>query len=139
MRLTVDLDTLALSGPAAASTVDARRGDRFPVEVRFVRGGIVQELPAAAVGRLVLKRSGDYGGLSLASVTWRRLGRATAAYYLFDLDLHSGEIDSLFETPGARPVSVPLALEIEWTHRQNRRSTRPLPLTLLNDYAKPIA
>ena len=139
MRLFVDLDTLAVTEAGRGSSVDARRGDRFPVEVRFRRGGIVEELSAAAVGRLVVKRNGDYSGLPLAqAASWRRIGRSTASYYLFDLDLQAPEIDDLFEAPGGSLAQLALTIEIEWSQHRARRTTRPLPLTLFNDYAKPV-
>jgi hypothetical protein len=139
MRLFVDLDTLVVSDyqNAALSAITARRSDRFPVHVRFQRGGVVQELPYGATGKIVLKKISDFSGYPVAwSPGWRKLGYGTGSYYAFQLDLFTRQVvDQFLSLQGELP-SIALAMEIQWGYRGTRRASRAVPFTIENDYVR---
>lgn len=139
MRLFVDMDTLAVSDyrNSAVTALSAKRSDRFPVQVRFQSNGVVQELPHAAVGRLVLKKTADFSGLPVAGASgWRKLGYGLSAYYVFQLDLHTQQVVDQFLTLQGELASISLSMEIQWEHRGLRRSSRAVTFVIENDYVR---
>jgi hypothetical protein len=144
MLLSIDLATLEVT-PAV---VAVRRGDRFRVEVRFVSGGVASELTSGAVGRLVVKKTGDFSGAVVAGSRpmgppatpppphRRKVGYAANAYYVFDLDLNTQQMDELFVTLAGEVALVELILEIEWGYRGMRRTSKAVKFTVENDYAR---
>jgi hypothetical protein len=140
MRLSIDLDTLAVSDytGSAVQTLSARRGDAFPVQVRFTQGGVAQELPHAATGRLSIKNALDYsGGLVAGSAGWRKVGHGVAAYYIFPLNLATEQIAEAFLSLSGELAQVSFVLEIEWSHRGVRRTSRSVAFVVDNDYSRP--
>lgn len=140
MRLFVDLDTLAVSDyrNTAVTSLTAKRSDRFPVQVRFQSGGVVQELPHGTTGRIVLKKTSDYSGYPVAwSPGWRKVGYGSATYYVFQLSLHTQQVlDQFLILGGGELERVSFVFEIQWEHRGNRRSSRAVPFVVENDYVR---
>ena len=139
MRLYVDLDTLAISdlGGAPLAVLRAKRSDRFALEVRFVRGGVVQELPFGAMGRVVVKRSADFSGYPIAwAPKWRKLGFGARAYYSMNLNLHTEQVVDQFITLSGELASISAAFEIQWEHRGARRTSQTVLFVIENDYVR---
>jgi len=139
MRLYVDLDTLAISdlGGAPLAVLRAKRSDRFALEVRFVRGGVVQELPFGAMGRVVVKRSSDFSGYPIAwAPRWRKLGFGVGAYYSMNLNLHTEQVVDQFITLSGELASISAAFEIQWEHRGARRTSQTVSFVIENDYVR---
>lgn len=135
MRLSIDLDTFAVSDytGSAVQTLSARRGDVFPVQVRFTQGGVVKELPYAAIGRLAIKNAQDYSGPMVAgSTTWRKIGYGTATYYVFQLSLNTERLSEVFASGEVAQASF--VIEIEWAHRGVRQTSRAVAFTVDNDF-----
>ena len=106
------------------------RGDRFPVEVKFISSGKFVEWPAMASGKLMLKQPGAYTALPVASALgWVKSGSAANAVYKFDLNLNTVELNALLT--GA---SVNLVLEIEWVYENVTQSSVPVPVVISKDY-----
>ena len=139
MRLFVDLDTLAVSDyrNSALTSLTVKRSDRFPIQVRFQSGGVVQELPHGTTGRIVLKKTSDYSGYPVAwSPGWRKVGYGTSTYYVFQLSLHTQQVLDQFLSLQGELERVNFVLEIQWEHRGNRRSSRVVPVVVENDYVR---
>lgn len=140
MRLAVNLDNLRIStweGYPLGQGVFMARRDRVPVELRFLRNSLVQELPADAVGRAGLKLP-DPGSAYLAYTEgWEQRGSGREATYLFALDLHTAGIEALFSVDPA-PRRVATVLEVEWNYLvtgvMSRVTSAPLKIRLSNDY-----
>ena len=135
MRIAIDLDdrTIRTWAGQVVSSLTLKRRDRFPVEVRFLRGGVVQELPSGATGCLGIKADKDFNGQFVASgLAWTKSGTGIAATYVFDLNLNTVQISALFAGVPT-PSSVALMLEIEWAEGNIRTSSNTLPITLEND------
>jgi hypothetical protein len=141
MRISIDLDTLAVGDfqGSALQALSARRGDAFPVSVRFIQGGVGKELPGAATGRLALKNPQDYsGGLVAGGLAWRKVGHGAAAYYVFPLDLSTQQVGAAFDAEGGSALAqVTFAMEIEWAHRGLRKTSRSVAFVVDNDYIQP--
>lgn len=136
MRISIDLDTRELRtwAGAAITTLSAKRRDRFPVEVRFVRGGVITDLGTGATGILGVKALNEFGdGYLAAALSWVKSGSGTSAVYTFDLNLNTTEVGTAFADD---PETIAAALEIEWLIGNFRESTLALPLTLSNDYIR---
>jgi hypothetical protein len=139
MRLSIDLDTLAVSDytGGAVQALSARRGDVFPVRVRFTQGGVGRELPQAATGKLAVKALKDYSGSRVAgSAAWRRVGYGSSAQYVFQLDLSVESVSQAFAADSGELAQVTFALEIEWMHRGERHTSRAVSLVVDNDYIR---
>ena len=133
MRIAIDLDdrTIRTWAGQVVATLTAKRRDRFPVEVRFIRGGVVQELATGATGAMGVKMAGAYAGGFLASATsWSKSGSSLNAVYTFDLALNTTEVETAFESD---PASVSALLEVEWVQGTIRESSLSTELTIHND------
>ena len=139
MRLSIDLDTLAVSDytGSAVQSLSARRGDTFPVHVRFTQGGVGRELPHTATGRLSIKNTRDYSGPMVAgSAGWRKVGHGAAAYYVFPLNLATQQLVDAFSSPSGELAQVSFVLEVEWSHRGERQTSRSVAFVVDNDYTR---
>ena len=137
MRLFLDLDSRSfiesLQLQRVISSLALKRRDRLPVDVRFLRGGTVVELGEGSTGKLGLKADKDFNGVFAASdLEWTKIGSDDSAFYRFDLNLNTVQIDALFAGL-ATPSSVTLMLEIEWADGDQRTSSHTLSVTLEND------
>ncbi|MEI6492089.1 MAG: hypothetical protein WCO94_06035 [Verrucomicrobiota bacterium] len=138
MRIAIDLDdrTIRTWAGQGISSLTFKRRDRFPVEVRFMRGGVAQELPTGAAGKIGLKADKDFNGQFVAShLAWTKLGAGISATYVFDLNLNTIQINALFACVPT-PSSVVLMLEIEWAEGDLRTSSNTLAVTLENDIVR---
>ena len=140
MRLFLDLDTRSFIESAqfqrAVSTLVLKRRDRLPVDVQFLRGGMVVELPGGSLGKLGLKADKDFNGAFAASdLDWTKSGSGAVTSYRFDLNLNTVQIDALFAGVPT-PSSVSLMLEIEWAEGGLRTSSNTLAVTLENDIVR---
>ena len=74
--ISIDLNNLN-----ASSNPTFKRGDRFPLQIRFTKGIDSVELPSSTVGRIVFKLENDYSGDFVIRFPWRKFGRGNSAYY----------------------------------------------------------
>jgi len=140
MRLFLDLDTRSFIESAqfqrALSSLVLKRRDHLPVDVQFLRSGVVVELATGATGKLGLKADKDFNGSFAASdLEWAKSGTGDATTYRFDLNLNTVQINALFAGVPT-PASVALMLEIEWTEGDLRTSSNTLAVTLENDIVR---
>ena len=140
MRLFLDLDTRSFIESAqfqrTVSSLVLKRRDHLPVDVQFLRGGVVVELATGATGKLGLKADKDFNGSFAASdLEWTKSGTGDATTYRFDLNLNTVQINALFAGVPT-PSSVALMLEIEWAEGDLRTSSNTLAVTLENDIVR---
>ena len=140
MRLFLDLDTRSFIESAqfqrAVSSLVLKRRDHLPVDVQFLRGGVVVGLADGATGKLGLKADKDFNGSFAASdLEWAKSGTGDATTYRFDLNLNTVQINALFAGVPT-PASVSLMLEIEWAEGELRTSSNTLAVTLENDIVR---
>jgi len=140
MRLFLDLDTRSFIESAqfqrAVSSLVLKRRDHLPVDVQFLRSGVVVELATGATGKLGLKADKDFNGSFAASdLEWTKIGTGDATTYRFDLSLNTVQINALFAGVPT-PSSVALMLEIEWAEADLRTSSNTLAVTLENDIVR---
>lgn len=134
MRVYINLDTNEfVVSPVLTqrvSTLYFVRRDTVPVEVQFVRGGVVVELGAGATGAIGLKKT--YAGSFLASDSaWTKSGTGATTIYTFDLNLNTSAMDTEF-TPDTKD-SVDAKIEVSWTVGSTTSSTLPCVATVYND------
>jgi len=140
MRLFLDLDTRSFIESAqfqrAVSSLVLKRRDHLPVDVQFLRSGVVVGLAEGATGKLGLKADKDFNGPFAASgLEWTKSGTGDATTYRFDLSLNTVQINALFAGVPT-PSSVALMLEIEWAEADLRTSSNTLAVTLENDIVR---
>ncbi len=140
MRLFLDLDTRSFIESAqfqrAVSSLVLKRRDHLPVDVQFLRGGVVVGLADGATGKLGLKADKDFNGSFAASdLEWTKSGTGDATTYRFDLNLNTVQINALFAGVPT-PAFVTLMLEIEWAEGELRTSSNTLAVTLENDIVR---
>lgn len=138
MRIAIDLDdrTIRTWAGQVISSLTVKRRDRFDVDVKYIRGGVSQELSSGASGIIGLKADKDFNGAFAASnFVWTKSGTGDATIYRFDLNLNTVQIDALFAGVPT-PASVALMLEIEWTEGDLRTSSNTLSVTLENDIVR---
>ncbi|MEI6492987.1 MAG: hypothetical protein WCO94_10600 [Verrucomicrobiota bacterium] len=140
MRLFLDLDTRSFIESAqfqrTVSSLVLKRRDHLPVDVQFLRSGVVVELASGASGKLGLKADKDFNGSFAASdLEWTKFGTGDATTYRFDLNLNTVQINALFAGVPT-PSSVALMLEIEWAEADLRTSSNTLAVTLENDIVR---
>jgi hypothetical protein len=132
MRIAIDTDTrkiLTWRGVDLAS-LSMTRGDRFPLEVRFVSAGKFASLPDGATGKLMLKRPGAYAADPLAAALgWVKSGEAANTIYTFSLNLNTVELKSALVGD-----TLAMVLEVEWSHGQIVQTSLPLPVVVAQDY-----
>ena len=132
MKIAIDTETRAVltwRGEALLS-LPMTRGDRFPVELRFISGGKFSSLPEGASGKLMLKRAGAYAADPLAaSLGWVKSGAAANTIYTFSLNLNTVQINSALTGN-----TLELALEVEWSHGDTIQSSLPVSVVVARDY-----
>jgi len=133
MRVFIDLNTRAfVLSPVLTQRVTEllfTRRDSVPVEVQFVRNGIVVELPGAA-GQLGIKKTFDGEFLAYAP-SWTASGSGADSVYTFGLNLNTTELDAEF--PEDDEEFVTAKVEIEWSADGLTSSTLPCSCTIFND------
>jgi hypothetical protein len=132
MRIAIDTDTrkiLTWRGVDLAS-LSMTRGDRFPLELRFISAGKFASLPDGATGKLMLKRPGAYAADPLAAALgWVKSGEAANTIYTFSLNLNTVELKSALVGD-----TLAMVLEVEWSHGQIVQTSLPLPVVVAQDY-----
>jgi hypothetical protein len=134
MRIFVNLDSREIVvSPTLnqrVSTLYFTRRDSCPVEVQFVRSGVVTELAGGATGQVGIKAS--YAGSFLASDSaWDKTGTGADTIYTFGLNLNTVALDALF--PLDTEDSVEAKFEVQWTESGLTSSTLPTATTIYND------
>jgi hypothetical protein len=136
MRLYIDLDTRGFieseSFPRSVQSLSFKRRDFIPIELSFLRNGIIQELSESATGKIGLKHKGQFGSPFYLAFDggWIKTGSGDSTRYKFSLNLHTTEIESAFL---AEPTSVPAMIEIEWRENQLVTSSLTIDVDLQND------
>ena len=137
MRIAVDLDSGAVTtweGQALTAPLTAKRRDRFPVEVRYVRSGGVVERPSGATGQLGLKVAGVFtGGYAAVATAWTVGGYGISRTYTFDLNLNTTALNALFAND---PASVSLSAEVVCTDIEGIRSSATFAISVANDVVR---
>jgi hypothetical protein len=134
MRVYVDLNSRAfVVSPVLLQRVTEllfTRRDTVPVEVQFVRDGVVVELAAGATGKMGLKKTfaGDFLAYDSA---WTKTGTGATTIYTFGLNLNTTELDAEF--PDDDEESVAARVEVEWAADGLVSSTLPCSATIYND------
>jgi hypothetical protein len=135
MRVYINLDSSEfVVSPVLTQRVNTlffTRRDTVPVEVQFVRGGVVVELGAGATGAIGIKKT--YTGNFLANDTdWTKTGTGAATIYTFDLNLNTSNMDAEF-SPDATTDSITAKIEVTWTVGSTTTTTLPTSATIYND------
>ena len=139
MQIAIDLSTRSVLSWAGVPVdrLAMTRGDKFPVDVKFIYGNGYLELPGEGAGKLFLKHAEDYAGGPLAgAIGWEKTGSKRNALYSFYLNLHTAEMDALFADERA---AVVLTLEIQYEYLLGnlvRQSTLPVLVDITNDYIR---
>lgn len=134
MRVYIDLNSRAfVVSPVLLQRVTEllfTRRDTVPVEVQFVRDGVVVELGAGATGKMGLKKTfaGDFLAYDSA---WTKTGTGTTTIYTFGLNLNTTELDAEF--PDDDEESVSARVEVEWADGGLISSTLPCSAVIYND------
>ena len=116
----------------AIDSLSMTRGDRFPLEIRFISGGKFSSLPDGASGRVMLKQPGAYAADPLASASgWVKSGSAANAIYTFLLSLNTVPLNTLLTG-----YSVNLVLEVEWTYGDVIQTSLPVDVVVSQDYIR---
>jgi len=136
MRVYIDLDTRAIVvSPTLLQRVGTlffTRRDILPLEVQFVRAGVVQELASGATGKCGIGQT--FGGDLLALDSgWDKTGTTTSTVYTFQLSLNTTEIDELFDLEEGEPDEILGKLEIEWSVGGTVTTTLPAAAVIYND------
>ena len=66
-----------------------------------------------------------------------QVGHGAAAYYIFPLNLAAEQIAEAFLSLSGELAQVSFVLEIEWTHRGVRLTSRAVAFVVDNDYSRP--
>jgi hypothetical protein len=134
MRVYINLDT---NEPVVSPVLTQRvntfyfvRRDVVPVEVQFVRNGVVVELGAGATGAIGLKKT--YAGSFLANDSgWTKTGTGISTVYTFDLNLNTTELGTEFTVDTLD--SITCKLEVSWSVSGTTSSTMPTSAVVYND------
>lgn len=137
MRVFIDLNSRAfVVSPVLTQRVTEllfTRRDTVPVQVQFVRGGVVVELAGGATGAIGLKKT--YAGNFLANDSaWTKSGSGSSAIYQFDLNLNTANLDAEF--PLDTEDSIAAKVEVQWTESGTTSSTLPTSATIYNDVVR---
>jgi hypothetical protein len=134
MRVYIDLNSRAfVVSPVLTQRVTEllfTRRDNVPVEVQFVRNGVVVELGGGAAGKMGIKVAYDGDFLAYDSA-WTKIGTGADTIYQFGLNLNTTELDAEFETDEEDSISA--KVEIEWADSGLVSSTLPCAATIYND------
>jgi hypothetical protein len=132
MRIAIDTERRAVvtwQGGAIAA-LSMTRGDRFPLEVRFISEGKFSSLPEGASGKLMLKRAGAYAAEPLAAALgWVKSGAAANTIYTFSLNLNTVQLNTALTGD-----TLDLAMEVEWSHGDTIQSSLPVSVVVARDY-----
>jgi hypothetical protein len=137
MRVYIDLNSRAfVVSPVLTQRVAEllfTRRDVVPVEVQFVRNGVVVELAAGATGAIGVKKT--YAGDFLANDSaWTKSGSGSSTIYQFDLNLNTANLDAEF--PLDTEDSIAAKVEVQWTESGTTSSTLPTSATIYNDVVR---
>jgi hypothetical protein len=134
MRVFIDLNSRAfVVSPVLTQRVSEllfTRRDNVPVEVQFVRGGTVVELPGSVSGKMGIKKSFDGDFLAFAS-SFTKTGTGADTIYTFGLNLNTTELDAEF--PEDDEEFVTARVEVEYVTDSRVSSTLPCSATIYND------
>jgi len=136
MRVAIDLDDLSVRTWAgqAISAMQRKRRDTVLVEVRFTRGGVVQELAGGATGVCGVKKLGAFtAGFLASALSWTKSGSGVTTVYSFVLNLNTSQFNAEFTS---NPEKVAAAVEFEWVVGDYRYSSIAMPLNVFNDYIR---
>jgi hypothetical protein len=134
MRVFIDLNSRAfVVSPVLTQRVAEllfTRRDVVPVEVQFVRNGVVVELPSGATGAMGIKKT--FAGSFLANDSgFTKTGTGSTTVYTFDLNLNTTELNSEFTTDLEESISA--RVEISWSFDGTTSSTLPTSAVIFND------
>jgi hypothetical protein len=134
MRVYIDLNSRAfVVSPVLTQRVTDlffTRRDIVPVQVQFVRGGVVVELAGGATGSMGIKKT-FAGAFLAADFSFTKSGTGASTIYQFDLDLNTTNLNAEF--PLDTEDSISAKVEIEWTENGTTSSTLPTSATVFND------
>jgi len=134
MRVFIDLNSRAfVVSPVLTQRVTEllfTRRDNVPVEVQFVRNGVVVELGAGATGKMGIKKDFDGDFLAFDSA-WDKSGTGADTIYRFGLNLNTVELDAEF--PEDDEESISARVEVEWAESGLISSTLPCAAVVFND------
>jgi hypothetical protein len=134
MRVFIDLNSRAfVVSPVLTQRVTEllfTRRDNVPVEVQFVRNGVVVELGAGATGKMGIKKDFDGDFLAFDSA-WDKIGSGSDTIYRFGLNLNTEELDDEF--PEDDEEFVTARVEVEYTDSGLISSTLPCSAVVYND------
>jgi hypothetical protein len=134
MRVFIDLNSRAfVVSPVLTQRVAEllfTRRDNVPVEVQFVRNGVVVELGAGATGKMGIKKDFDGDFLAFDSA-WDKSGTGADTIYRFGLNLNTVELDAEF--PQDDEESISARVEVEYADSGLISSTLPCAATIFND------
>jgi hypothetical protein len=134
MRVFIDLNSRAfVVSPVLTQRVVEllfTRRDNVPVEVQFVRGGTVVELPAGATGKMGIKKDFDGDFLAFAG-SFTKSGSGAETIYTFGLNLNTTELNAEF--PEDDEESIAARVEVEYTAGGLISTTLPCAATIYND------
>jgi hypothetical protein len=134
MRVFIDLNSRAfVVSPVLTQRVAEllfTRRDVVPVEVQFVRNGVVVELPSGATGAMGIKKT--FAGSFLANDSgFTKTGTGVSSVYTFDLNLNTTELNGEFTTDLEESISA--RVEISWSFDGTTSSTLPTSAVIFND------
>jgi hypothetical protein len=134
MRVFIDLNSRAfVVSPVLTQRVTEllfTRRDNVPVEVQFVRNGVVVELGGGASGKMGIKKTFDGDFLAYDS-SWEKSGTGSDTIYTFGLNLNTTELDAEFPEDDEELVTA--RVEVEYTDSGLVSSTLPCSATIFND------
>lgn len=141
MRITIDLDLeKAVRGRGTTQLLrelEFKRSTLGVLEVEFVRGVEVVELPNDATGKFEIKETGKYDDDPLTgAASWTKVGTGANTYYLFAFSLITTDLDAAFKVDGDASNDVPVITamcEISWRYDSRDRKTQTITARLNND------
>lgn len=126
-------------GGEEITSLDFKRGDIFPLVVRFFTDGSVVELASGATGKAILKPKGKHGGAAVAgALSWTKSGTGVNTTYTFLMLLDTIEINALLNVGETDELSYTmLNFEIEYKLTTGEvMSSITVPVALNNDENK---
>jgi hypothetical protein len=64
------------------------------------------------------------------------VGHGAAAYYVFPLNLATQQLVDAFSSPSGELAQVSFVLEVEWSYRGARQTSRSVAFVVDNDYTR---
>lgn len=144
MRITVDLDSnKVILGPgvtAEVTNLEFKRAAQATLEVQFVRGITVIELPGDAAGVFGIKVTDQYDDeFVTASLGWIKSGAGTTSVYTFIFTLETDALNALFMVDDDVENDVAQLTfmgEVQWTTGGKTFKTPTLTVTVDNDVVR---